>query len=164
DLPPELQLSRVRDEVEYSRFHIHGADFVLPRSSDLETAEPIGIVHRNRTTFADCREYLGESTVTFGEPGVLEQPAVPQREPLALPPGMTLELRTAAPIRGGVTALGDRISAIISKGVGGAVPIPKGAAATLRVTRMETDFGLQFIGLQLLNVMVASRQYSIHAA
>ena len=65
--PPNLNLTEASDTMEYRRARIGGAEFLLPQSSELQMIDLLGNVVRNRTQFSACRQYAGESKLSFVE-------------------------------------------------------------------------------------------------
>jgi hypothetical protein len=67
EIPASLRLRGARDLMEYQRVAIGNAEFLLPRSSEMVVTSLNGIESRNRTLFHACRQYAGESVLTFDE-------------------------------------------------------------------------------------------------
>ena len=67
DIPSNLPVRAAKDLMEYQRVAIGNTEFLLPRSSEMTVTSPNGIESRNRTLFHACRQYAGESTLTFDE-------------------------------------------------------------------------------------------------
>jgi hypothetical protein len=67
EIPASLSLRSARDRMEYQRVAIGNSDFLLPRSSEMVVTSLNGIESRNRTLFHACRQYAGESVLTFDE-------------------------------------------------------------------------------------------------
>jgi hypothetical protein len=101
--------------------------------------------------------------LTFTDVGDIPAATPPPEPEKRLPGGIQLHMKTIVPIQRGVTAIGDTIAAEITEAARGPVDIPKGALATLRITRMEsTRVGNReshIIGLQLLSVETGGRKY-----
>jgi hypothetical protein len=93
----------------------------------------------NRTTFGACRQYAGTSTITFAEPGSIS--AQPERpvQGAELPRGLNLELSLVDAVELTHAAIGDPVSATLTRDVkkNGVVLLPKGARFRGRVTRVE---------------------------
>lgn len=67
DIPRELQLSNIRDVIEYQRTLIGKGEFLLPHRSELETQDLDGNAGHNYTKFDRCQEFVGTSIVRFGQ-------------------------------------------------------------------------------------------------
>ena len=167
EIPRELETLQGIEHVEYARSHIGNSDYLLPGTSETVITDLKGEVSRNHITLERCREYAGESTVTFGEPG-----AVPAARPLPAPPPafearVELHLRITTPIDPGVTAIGDRIRAEVTREVRRPL-IPVGSIATLRVIGMETVTvraqSFSVIKFELLRVEAAGQVYDVKDA
>jgi hypothetical protein len=142
EIPAELRVSAAGDSVDYNRVAIGPSEFLLPVSSEMYMTDSNGDEHRNKTRFAACRQYAGESTVSFGEPGPLSAPgAAPvTAKSLTLPPGLELELNLKKPIDPAVAAVGDLLAAAVAKDLkdrNGSVLLHKGTEVTGRLSRME---------------------------
>ena len=74
DIPPDLGLTEAIDVMEYSRVRIGDGEYTLPASSELLLKKPLDIENRNRIEFSRCRQFTGESRLTFGETPLAEQP------------------------------------------------------------------------------------------
>src|ERR1017187_1506198 len=67
DIPEELGIASVEDVMDYDRVKIGNSEFLLPVGSDLSIVDLSGNQSRNRTQFKSCRQYTGESVLTFAE-------------------------------------------------------------------------------------------------
>ncbi len=72
---------------------IGDADFLLPESSELIMVDTLGTENRNRTRFSGCRQYAGESVVSFGDPppNLDSLPVAPNYRSMDVPPGLRIE-------------------------------------------------------------------------
>lgn len=154
DIPPNLPLAGASDTLEYRRVRIGEGDFLLPGSGELVMVDLAGNENRNRAQFSACRQYTGQSTLSFGEiPG--EQPPVRQTavSEIRLPPGLVFDLALNTEIDSATAAAGDPVSAVLTKSIreNKQVLVPKGAVFFGRLTRMERRGGPQpgiAVGLQ----------------
>ena len=157
DLPHRIHLRRAGSILTYALTRIGDAEFLLPRTSELFLVGDTGRENRNLTRFENCRQYSGESVVSFAEPAAIAAQAPPPVTEVRLPAGMLVEmsLRTAIDRK---LAIGDPISAVVSHDASrsGIVVIPKGAAVTGRITQMgQVSRGrvvYQVVGLKLSTV------------
>jgi hypothetical protein len=137
-VPPPVQITKASDRIEYSRVRIGEQEFLLPRTAELSMASPTG-EGLNRSRFESCRQYIGESVLSFSD---APTPAEPPKAPrvVELPAGLALELNLRTPILAGKTAVGEPVTAAVSRAVrgkDGTVLLPKGALLTGNVTRLE---------------------------
>ncbi len=137
EIPAPLKFTGAVDVIEYSRVRIGESDFLLPRSAEMEILSP-DHDSRNTIRLEECRQYTGESVLSFGEPAAAPAAAQPVRT-VALPAGMRVEMRLETPILEGASAVGDTVSALLAQPVrkGKEVLLPKGARLSGRITRIE---------------------------
>jgi hypothetical protein len=154
DIPVELGLSSATDRVDYARMTIGDGQFLLPAGSELSMVDMRGQESRNRVRFASCRQFTGESVLSFGEPPPETAAATPVRE-VGLPPGLGLTLSLLDEINTEAAAVGDPVRALLDHDLKhkGQLLFPKGAVASGRVTRLErrseyTILGLEFFEIQ----------------
>jgi len=139
DIPPYLPLKRSQDSMRYERVAIGESTFLLPKSSEMVIEDFYGGQSRNAISFASCRQYAGESTLSFDE--APESSGVPAALPeaISLPPGLLagIELRSRVRFPGG--AMGDEIEGRLVKDikVKGTVVAPKGAILKGNVALIE---------------------------
>jgi hypothetical protein len=142
EIPPNLPLQMSSDAMEYTRVPIGGSDFLLPQSSELVMVDVTGGESRNRTTFSGCRQYAGESVLSFAEPPPETPVAPPAIEDVSLPPGTVLNLALDSEITH-TSAVGDVVTARLVSPVkrNGAIIAPKGAKLAGRLTRLNRNHG-----------------------
>ncbi len=141
DIPPVLEVAAATDTLDYARVRIGESDFLLPSASELVMVATSGTESRNRTSFSACRQYTGESTLTFAEPPP-EAPAGPVATPAAeirLPADVSFQLALEAPIDSSKAAVGDPIRATLLSPIrhNKKVLVPKGAVFSGRLVRLE---------------------------
>lgn len=142
--PPETKMCRNRTATTYGYARIGDSEFLLPSQSEFDVLRRDGGETRSVTTFANCREYAAESSLSFDEQG----PAVPTgaapKQAAPVPPGVSLTLALVAPIDTGTAAAGDAVSAKVTKAVRapGANEILVDAGATVhgRITQMRHQY------------------------
>jgi hypothetical protein len=138
-IPPELFLESAEDKIDYAIARIGEGDFLLPAQSELTMVGVQGGEEQNRVKFTSCRQFSGESVVTFEDPpaGKADGAPIPTRQ-FDLPEGLTVELSLVQEIDLRKAAVGDPVHARLDRDVkkGGEVLIPKGASAT-RLERNE---------------------------
>jgi hypothetical protein len=138
DIPPNLKIASTADAVEYHRVKLGEEAFLLPAKSELAMKDLSGAENLNRTMFTGCRQYSGESTISFDDPSDEGKPAEADRT-LHLPPDLRLELALETPIVDGQTAVGDPVTAILKRSVklGSGLVAPKGALVHGRMTHLR---------------------------
>ena len=169
--PPNLNLAEATDTMEYHRMRIGDGDFLLPKSSELVMIDLFGNANRNRTQFSACRQYAGESKLSFVESSpdaAAPVPAAPVK-PISLPAGVTIEVRLQTQIQSGRSATGDPVTALIARDVkkNGEIVASKGAVLTGRITRFEKRKGPQedyyILGLDFSTIEFGAAQGEFRA-
>jgi hypothetical protein len=158
DIPPEIGLSETSDFLEYERVPIGDHEFLLPRGSELRMVDLHGNTSLNRVKFSGCRQYFGESVVSFlgedsengGEGSLAEadEPADSSSVSAAatrttpevrhIRAGSILEMEITKAIELKETAGGDPVEAVLTKAVkhGRTVLFPKGARVQARIVQL----------------------------
>jgi hypothetical protein len=138
DIPPLLKINAAADAVDYQNVKLGQENFLLPSRSELTLINAGGTQHRNRTTFSGCRQYMGESTISFDDVPQHERAREPERT-LQLPPRLTLEVMLDTPLADESSAIGDPVTAILKKPVklGSGLVAPKGAVLHGRITDLR---------------------------
>jgi hypothetical protein len=138
NIPPELQLAAASDSMNYMSAKIGDSTFLLPQSSELRMTDSNNSDSVNRTSFSKCRQYTGESVLSFGDPADLDKPTQTIRQ-VDIPSGLLLETATETPIDSTNTAVGDPVTAIVTRTMkkDGVELAPKGAVLHGRVTLLR---------------------------
>jgi hypothetical protein len=77
-IPTHIGVSLVEEVIHYTTLRIRGEGFLLPGKSEMSAYNNSGALSLNMITFAGCREFRGESVVTYGTPaGVNSAPEEP---------------------------------------------------------------------------------------
>jgi hypothetical protein len=134
EFPADEQMCRVEDVMEYRRAKIGDGDFLLPETSRMTVQFTNDGESRNETTYSGCREYVGETKISFGD-DALGNVAAPERvkKPQRLPPGIRLQIGLQSRIDSKTAAAGDAITGVVLRGER-AKDIVHG-----RILRMEQD-------------------------
>jgi hypothetical protein len=151
DIPAELMLASAEDKIEYAIARIGEGDFLLPSESDLTMQNSNGSENHNHVKFTACRQFSGESVITFGDapeskpdaaPIPIREFDLPQDLDIGLVLTRTIDLRKAA--------IGDPVPARVDHDVkrNGEVVIPKGALAAGRITRIEKYDRYTIVGVE----------------
>ncbi len=153
NIPTELGLAATDTRMDYARVKIGETDFLLPAQSELTMVDLNGQEHRNHVRLASCREFAGESVLTFDEaPADSVTPSPARVEDISLSADLVLDLRLDVEIDTETAAVGDQLRARLANDVKqkGRVLIAKGATVTGRVTRLDkhsdfTELGVEFV-------------------
>lgn len=137
EVPPMLPLASMQSRINYGRMMVHGRTVWFPQSAEMRMATLSGEETRNRIEFSHCREYSGESKLSFEE--VTPQTAVAPVERIELPAGVALDLRLETAIDSSVVRVGDVMTARLASDAvhKKKVLIPAGAVVKGRLRRLE---------------------------
>lgn len=154
DIPPFLQLQAVSDRIDYASLRIGTGDFLLPVSSELVMTDNAGNESRNTVAFRNCRQYTGESVLTFSDPPPDTAPPVQSPSEVQLPDGLFLEFALVTPIDSAKSVVGDPVETVLEHDVKyhHKIVVPKGAVGKARITRMERQKEWYVIGIQLTRI------------
>jgi hypothetical protein len=152
NIPRILDLAETDTRMDYARVKIGDADFLLPAESQLTLVDLDGQEHRNHVRLSACREFTGESVLSFADAPEDSAAAAPAKiEEISLPADLLLDLRLDVDIDTDTAAVGDLVLARLGSDVKqkGRVLVAKGATVTGRITRLEkrqdyTELGLKF--------------------
>jgi len=80
-IPSYIGVNSIEESMRYKVMRIRDSDFLLPHDSQLATYDQSGNYSLNITSLERCREFSGESVVTFGPPaaGASADREAPQR-------------------------------------------------------------------------------------
>ena len=154
DIPPNLHIVSASDRMEYARVKIGPGEFLLPVSSELVLVDSNHQENRNRTRFSACRQFTGESVLTFGDVDASESNAGSSKRELQLPPNLTVGLRLSNDINLDDAAVGDLIRAELNSDlkIKGQVLMAKGAVAQGRITRLDRQENATVVAVTFLDL------------
>ena len=71
EFPAGMPVRKTFKAIDYQEVKVGESEFRLPAVTELTMQRQDGFEEKTRSTFAQCRQYLGESTITYGdlEPG-----------------------------------------------------------------------------------------------
>jgi hypothetical protein len=146
ELPPAAGACLSAATMDYATTQIGEGAFLLPKLAVQRWVRRDGEEAENTTRFSDCREYRGESTITFSEESapVADGPGSRSGQVGGLPrvpPGLAFAMELTAPIDSETAAMGDRFAARLVETLRDAmhkVLAPKGAPVLGRILRVET--------------------------
>jgi hypothetical protein len=156
NIPLYLGLESASNTLEYRRRAIGGSDFLLPLDAEMLMVDLSGSENRNRTRFHACRQYAGQSVLSFADPPP-DAPAQqqPQVVEVRLPDEFRAELELATPIDSNSAAVGDAVEASLRKNLKdrGHIIAPKGAILKGRITQLQKQgrsfaFSISFHSLE----------------
>jgi hypothetical protein len=141
--PPATGMCRSTTTLDFARVRIGNELFMLPGHARQRFIYPSVEETENSTAFTNCREFRGESTVTFSP----EDPAAPRSSKrvatapeAAIPRGLRFTLELTAPIPTDTAAAGDPFTAKLSDTLRddrNKVLAPKGSLVGGRLLRVQ---------------------------
>jgi hypothetical protein len=149
EIPASLGIRRTIDHLEYSRVRIGESDFLLPSASELTMLNLDGAEYRNLVHFSSCRQFSGESVLSFGDAPASSADAPAHVEDIELPVDLELSIALTDDIDLTKAAVGDPVRARLQNDLKskGRVLIPKNATVTGRLTRLERHSDYLMLGL-----------------
>ncbi len=140
ELPAETTLCQTDTTLDFGMAPLAGVDYLLPKAARQRFIGRDGFEAENRISFASCREYRGQSILSFGEKPVNNGPEADVTLQ-AFPPGMPVTVELTSPISAGDASAGDLIQGRLAKSIYDAqqnLLAPEGAAVEGRLMRVET--------------------------
>ncbi len=168
-MPPHVPLQEARTIMRYQRVPIGEQTALLPWGSEMVLVDTKGNESRNVAQFSACRQYKGESVLTFDEPTL---PTAADRAPLqrvTLPPGLWLEFALDQELDLERVAIGDPITAVLTRDakLRKQVMVPKGALALGRIVGMHRNVqggAYAVLALQFESVRFGNARASVKAS
>lgn len=138
EIPPHLPLKSGRKSITYQRVPIGQSSFLLPATAEMLLVQTNGFQSRNVTTFSDCHQFLGASTIRFDDPPPDTSPAAPGVS-WQLPADLAVELKTSSVLDLSKAAVGDVITLIVARNAVSSKQIwlPAGASVKARLVSVH---------------------------
>jgi hypothetical protein len=145
-LPKVLNACADITTLDYGNVRLNNSDFLLPKDARLQVLYADGSELDNRTVFSGCHEFLGESSLQFGDASQAEQGAAQKTvfKALALPSGLSFTIALTRAIDTAIAAAGDPIKADLESPIKDShrgMLVPKGAAVTGRIIQIKRSYG-----------------------
>jgi hypothetical protein len=142
DIPPELEIVAAENSIDYTRVNIGGTEFLLPKSAELRMRDYAG-EWRNVIGLSGCRQYLGESKISFTDPEPEATPGTAATELINMPGNMYIDLRLKTEVRADTAAIGDPVTAELLRDVkaNGGVLVPRRAELRGRIVSLRLQRG-----------------------
>ena len=153
DFLASFPLQAADSRVDYGKVHIGDQDVLMPVRGELKTTALDGLENRNVTEYSSCRQYVGKSTISFGELPATVPTAPVKTEQIAVPAGLLLKIRLEGAVELAQCRVGDAVEGSLT------APLrdrfreiaPKGAIVRGRVRLINHDpaeIGLSFDDLE----------------
>jgi hypothetical protein len=146
--------------IDYERVRMVQRDMLIPRQTEVRMVDHSGGESIIVTSYASCRQYLGESVIKFDQSG--EEPRKPDErrfENAPIPDGLTFRCRILTPLDDSAAA-GNVVEASLRspiKAPTGIVLAPPGARIKGRLIRMLQSHGAYEIGVRFESIEMNGR-------
>lgn len=140
EVPPELALQGGSVRIDYERRRLGESQFLLPSEAETTLTTADGSESRNRTVYTNCRQYSGESSLVFEDPGELEEtPAPAPVIDWRLPKDLRVTMRLSGELQAAKTAIGDAVEFSVWRDAAQRreVWLEKGARVRMRVAYLS---------------------------
>jgi hypothetical protein len=172
-LPPNTDACETAETFDYQQVSLAGRSFLLAKKGFLDILSPVDEME-NHMDYSACREFTGQSTLTFDTPsqpsGSISAPRDSVVPALALPPGQPFKLAFTQPIDTAVVAAGDPIRAKLTTAIltpSAQVLVPKGAIVLCRIMKAERLYGKDrafVLGVKIESIIVGETTRPLKAA
>jgi hypothetical protein len=144
DFLPTFPLQGAVSRVDYGKLRIGEQEVLMPVRSEMKTVDLDGGGNRNVTQYSNCRQYAGQSTISFGAlPPEAAAPVAPpvQVQEFQLPPATVLRLRLSQDLSLAHAAVGDPVEASLVAALrdGDREIVPRGAVVRGRVRLVSRE-------------------------
>lgn len=146
ELPRAVDTCMMTTALDYSPVRIGRSEVMLTSEMRQRWVEPDGSEIENTTAFSSCREYTGESTVTYysvDDGGSTDTGGRTQSSPEPIPAGLRMTFALASPIAADSAAAGDPFHARLTEDLRDSRHkrlAAKGAAVQGRLVHVERFF------------------------
>ena len=141
ELPVSTGACETDTTIDYSRAPAGSFEYLLPQVTRQRFIGRDGGENENTVSFSACREFRGESSVTFGNPPANARSTVTPVPARVLPAGLLLKVELKSALIFGEAAAGDRIEGRLLEPLQDPatkqVIAPAGSTVSGRLTRME---------------------------
>jgi hypothetical protein len=164
-----MDIQQAESTIDYGRMRIGNSDFLLPQTTETTVLFRDGFRNRNHTRYSACHQYVGESTIRFGEsdaasPGAPRDPG--RGAELEVPPGLSIDTVLAEPLDFSQCAVGDAVTLVAaSPARSGGFRVPEGALLRGRVVRFVEHAQpepLLVLGLRVFTLDIGGRSMAFH--
>ena len=144
DVPPAAGSCQTTAIMDFAWIQLGDGRFLLPKRSSQHFVFPSVQETENTTEFSNCREFRGESSISFGDHPVADDVAnISSAKALFLPGGLALSLTLTTSIQTDTAAAGDSFSARLVDSLRdekGKILAPKGTVVEGHLTLVQSYF------------------------
>jgi hypothetical protein len=168
DIPLTLEVLATESSIDYGKIDISGQEYWLPVGSSMKITSLDSSEFRNDIRFTGCRQFTGESVLSFDEAPVDTPPVAPssKEEQVVVPKDKFVTVELLKPITWGVTQTGDPIEAITVNDIKhrGEILFPKKTKVTGRVAKLQSVGNGQVMELVFESLEDGTRRAPFRAA
>lgn len=141
DIPAYVGIDDFTTQVDYQTLQLDSQPFIVPQRSRLSMMLSTGVESISETEYADCRSFVGSSTLSFdaSAPETFYVERVEEVQQLELPAGLRLPIRLTTSIDSETARVGTLVEAELTRDVeieAGSV-IPHGTLLSGRLRQFE---------------------------
>jgi hypothetical protein len=164
-IPAGLGLSETRTSIDYGDLKIGDQSFRLPVHGVEMATSFSGQENRNEARFTACRQFVGESKLSFGDPPPEEAIAPAAVIEVNLPAGLAIHLELITPVDSDRSKTGDPLEAVLSAPIKQKkqVLFEKGAQVDGRLVRMQKIGGMIEAELRFYSISSATERAVFNA-
>ena len=164
-IPLRLGLQEASTTLFYGDVKIGGDSYRLPIRTIESTTTFSGHQSRNEGRFTACRQFVGESKLSFGDPPPEEAPPPTAAVGVNLPEGLTVQVQLTAPIDSETSKTGDPIEAVLAAPIKQKkqVLFEKASRVEGRLVRMQKQGSLIQAEIQFFTIANGNRRAAFTA-
>jgi hypothetical protein len=140
-LPEATGSCEIDSTLDYGMVSLEGFEYLLPKTTRQRFFGRDGEEAENRISFASCREFRGESTLSFGTRESASDASRSGSAARRMTPGLPVAIELTGAVTFAQFAAGDRIEGRLAEPIrdaqGSAVLAPAGAKVEGRIMRLE---------------------------
>ncbi|MGO9240849.1 MAG: hypothetical protein ACLQBJ_08560 [Bryobacteraceae bacterium] len=140
EFPLGIPIRRAFKAIEYQDVKVGETAFRLPAVTELSMLHESGVESRTVSTFSQCRQYLGESKITFGDVAP-EGAETTVRGSASLPAGVSVPVKLSREIELIAAARGDMVEMAVSRAVvhDGRTLLARGTKIAARIDKVTCE-------------------------
>lgn len=162
DIPPFLDVLGTEATIDYGMVKIGEQDYWLPVGSSMKITSLDSSEFRNEIKFTGCRQFAGESTLSFEDPPPTDAnppSAIAKDELVTMPKDKVFSVELVTPIVWKQNKTGDLVEGAIAGDIKhkGVVLFPRGAKVTGRILRFQSLGNGQVVEIQFESITDGAR-------
>lgn len=155
DVPPHLGIDELTTRIDYQTLQLDSQPFIVPQHSRLNMMLSTGVESINETDYADCRSFVGSSTVSF-DPSAADTVYLARTDvvqQIELPAGLRVPVRLTTSIDSETARVGTLVEAELTRDIqiGPDLTASEGSLVSGRLRQFEfypADAGHYLLGVE----------------